>query len=66
MGRTLVLAALGLVVLIFAGWLVVSLFGAVLKLAFYLLVGAAVVGGGYYLVTKGRAALRSGRYRQLP
>jgi hypothetical protein len=63
-GRNLFWLALGVVALIFVGWLVVSLFGTLLKLLFFLLIGAAVVGGVAFLVGKGRA-LRDGKFRQL-
>jgi predicted membrane channel-forming protein YqfA (hemolysin III family) len=64
-GRALVWMALGVVALIFVGWLVVSLFSTLLKLTFFLLVGAAVVGGVVYLVGRGRSALRGGKFKQL-
>jgi hypothetical protein len=50
--------AIGAVALIVIGMVVVSLIGTLLKLGFYLLVGAAVVAGGYYLVGKARGGLR--------
>jgi Family of unknown function (DUF5326) len=58
-------AALVVVGLIFVGWLVLSLLGTLVKFAFYLLVGAAVVGGAVYLVGKARGAIRDGRFKQL-
>ena len=63
--KSLVLLALAVVALIFVGWLVVSLLGTLLKLAFFLLIGAAVVGGAVYLVGKARGAVRGGKFKQL-
>jgi hypothetical protein len=57
--------AIGAVALIVVGMVVVSLLGTLLKLGFYLLVGALVVGGGYYLAGKVRGGLRGGRFRSL-
>ena len=65
MGKTVILVALGVVALVFVGWLVLSLLGTLLKFAFYLLVGVAVVGGGVYLVGKARSAIRDGRFKQI-
>jgi predicted membrane channel-forming protein YqfA (hemolysin III family) len=45
---------LGIVALVVIGWLVISLLGALIKILFYLLVGALVVGGVVYLVGKAR------------
>ena len=56
----------GGVVLILAGWLVLSLLGTLLKLGFYLIVGALVVGGGLYLVGRARRSLGGDQRRQLP
>lgn len=64
-GKTLIWVALGMVALIFVGWLVLSLLGTLVKLAFYLLIGVVVVGGAIWLVGKGRAALRDGRFKQI-
>ncbi len=65
MAKNLVWVALAILALIVVGWVVVSLLGALLKIAFYLLIGAAVVGGAVYLVSRGRRALREGRFKQL-
>ena len=64
-GKTLILVALGVVALVFVGWLVLSLLGTLLKFAFYLLVGVVVVGGGVYLVGKASSAIRDGRFKQI-
>lgn len=58
--------ALAVVALVVLGSVVLSVLGAVLKFALYLVVGAAVVGGGLYLVNKARGAIRGGRFKQLP
>jgi hypothetical protein len=65
MGKTLILIALGVVALVVVGMVVVSLLGTIVKFVFYLLVGAAVVGGVVFLVGKGRKAVRDGRFREL-
>jgi hypothetical protein len=64
--RTFVLVVLGGVALILLGWLAVSLIGTILKLGLYLLVGAALVGGGYYLYGRARRSLGGNRRRSLP
>ncbi len=65
MGKTLVWLALGVVALIVVGMVVVSVLGALLKFAFYLLVGAAVAGGALYLLRRARARVKGSRFRQL-
>ena len=65
MGKGVLWVLVGGAALILVGWLVVSLFGTLLKLAFYLLVGLAVVGGGMYLVRKVRGSVRGSRWKQL-
>lgn len=55
----------GVVALILIGSLVVWVFGALLKLAIYLLVGAAVVGGAMYLVGKARRGIGGNRRKML-
>ena len=65
MGKSLILFVLGAVVLIVVGMVVVSLLGTLLKLGFFLVVGALAVGGGVYLVGKARRAVRDGRFREL-
>jgi hypothetical protein len=62
----LVWAALAVVGLIFVGWLVLSLLGTLLKLALFLFVGAAVVGGAVYLVGRAKRSVRGGNFKQLP
>jgi positive regulator of sigma E activity len=52
----LVLPVVGLLV---AGWLAVLLLKALLGIAVYLIIGAAVVGGGYYLYRRARRAISS-------
>jgi hypothetical protein len=64
--KTFVWVVVGGVVLILAGWLVLSLLGTLLKLGFYLIVGALVVGGGLYLVGRARRSLGGDQRRQLP
>ena len=58
MAKNLVWLALGVLVLIVIGSIVVSLLGLLLKLALYLVLGALVVGGGYYLYTRARRSVR--------
>jgi hypothetical protein len=64
--KTFAWVLLGGVVLILVGSLVVSALGALLKLGFYLIVGALVVGGGYYLYGRARRAVGGDRRRRLP
>ncbi len=64
--KTFLWVVVGGVVLILAGWLVLSLLGTLLKLGFYLIVGALVVGGGLYLVGRARRSLGGDQRRQLP
>jgi hypothetical protein len=52
----LVLPVVGLLV---AGWLAVLLLKALLGIAVYLIIGAAVVGGGYYLYRRTRRGISS-------
>ncbi|MGY0236621.1 hypothetical protein [Longispora urticae] len=61
MGKLLLWLAVGVVGLALAGWLALKLIGALLGILGYLIVGAAVVGGAYYLYTRARKALTSGR-----
>jgi hypothetical protein len=57
---------LTLVGLVLAGMLAIWLFGHLLSLLWYLLVGALVVGGAYYVYGRVRRGIASGRYRRLP
>ncbi len=52
MAKNVVWVALAVVALVLVGWLVISLLGTLIKILFYLLVGAAVVGGVVYLAGK--------------
>ncbi|MBG6138498.1 hypothetical protein [Longispora fulva] len=61
MGKLLLWVTVGIVGLALAGWLALKLIGALLGVLGYLLVGAAIVGGAYYLYTRARRALTSGR-----
>jgi hypothetical protein len=56
-GRVLARVALALVGLVLAGMLAIWLLKALLGLAFYLVVGALVVGGGAYLYYRVKRAL---------
>jgi hypothetical protein len=60
MGRFLAWTALGLIGLFVAGWLAIKIFSALLGVIFYLIVGAAVVGGGAYLYYRTKRALGPG------
>jgi O-antigen/teichoic acid export membrane protein len=60
MGRFLVAVTAVLVGLVVAGALAIWLFKALLGLAFYLVVGAAVVGGGAYLYYRAKRAIEPG------
>jgi hypothetical protein len=57
MGRFLAWTAVGVVAVVAVGWLAIALLKALLGVAVYLIVGAAVVGGGAYLYQKGKRAL---------
>jgi hypothetical protein len=65
MARALIWVAVGAIVLIVIGMVVMSLLAAVLKYAVYLVVGALVVGAGFYLVGRARRALGGSRLRRL-
>jgi hypothetical protein len=58
--KNLVWLALGVLVLIVIGSIVVSLLGLLLKLVLYLVLGALVVGGGYYVYARTRRSVRGG------
>jgi hypothetical protein len=64
--KNLILVALAFVALVVIGSFVLSVLGGILKIALYLLVGLAVVGGALYVVGKARGAIRGGRFKQLP
>ena len=64
--KTFLWVVLAVIVLILVGSFVLSLLGALLKLGFYLIVGALVVGGGLYLVGRARRSLGGHQRRQLP
>ncbi|MFC0528271.1 hypothetical protein [Phytohabitans kaempferiae] len=57
MGRFLAWTAVGVVAVVAVGWLAIALLKALLGVAVYLIVGAAVVGGGVYLYRKGKRAI---------
>jgi hypothetical protein len=59
-GHVLARVALALVGLVLAGMLAVWLLKALLGLAFYLVIGALVVGGGAYLYHRAKRSLGSG------
>ena len=56
---------LTLVGLVIVGAIAVWLLGHLLTVAFYLLVGALVVGGAVYVVGRVRRSLNSGSYRRI-
>lgn len=64
--KTILWILAAVILLIIVGSVVVSVLGTLIKLAFYLLVGALVVGGGIYLVGRARRSLGGDRRRQLP
>ena len=64
--KTFLWVVLAVIVLILVGSFVLSLLGTLLKLGFYLIVGALVVGGGLYLVGRARRSLGGNQRRQLP
>lgn len=57
MGRFLAWTAVGVVAVVAVGWLAIALLKAILGIAVYLIVGAAVIGGGAYLYRKGKRAI---------
>jgi len=60
MGRLLAWTVAAIVGLALAGMLAIALFKALLGMVFYLIVGAVVVGGGFYLYAKTKSALGPG------
>jgi uncharacterized protein DUF5326 len=65
MMKVVLWGVVGVVALILLGSLVVSLIGVLFKVALYLLVGLAVVGGAMYLVGKVRRGLPGSGRRSL-
>jgi hypothetical protein len=63
MAKTLAWVALGIVVLFVVGSLVVSLLKALFSLVFYVIVGALVVGGGWYLYQRLKSGASRGQIR---
>lgn len=57
-------ALLFLVALLVAGWIAIGVFHFLFSIIGYLIVGALVVGGGYYLYGRAKRELRSGRVRR--
>ncbi|GAA4696006.1 hypothetical protein Prum_047520 [Phytohabitans rumicis] len=57
MGRFLAWTAVGVVAVVAVGWLAIALLKALLGVAVYLIVGAAVIGGGAILYRKARRAI---------
>ena len=60
MGRLLLGIIAAIVALVVVGVLAIKLIGALMGVFFYLLVGAAVVGGGAYLYYRAKRALEPG------
>ncbi|GAA1744850.1 DUF5326 family protein [Luedemannella helvata] len=63
MAKALLWVAIGVVVLLAVGSLVVSLVKTLVSLAFYLIVGALVVGGLWYVFHRLRSAATRGDQR---
>ncbi len=59
--RNALIAVVGLVVV---GWLAIAILSMLWHIIFYLVLGAAVVGGGYYLYGRAKRALRSGQVQR--
>ena len=60
MARLLAWTVAAIVGLALAGMLAIALFKALLGIVFYLIVGAIVVGGGFYLYGRAKTALGPG------
>jgi hypothetical protein len=58
--KNLLWVALAIIALIVVGWVVINVLGALLKLALYLIIGAAVVYGVVWLINRGKRAARTG------
>jgi hypothetical protein len=54
-----------LVGLVIAGMITIWALGHLLSLIGYLIVGALVVGGAYYVIGRVRRGIASGRYRRI-
>jgi predicted metal-binding membrane protein len=57
MGRFLAWTAAAIVATVAVGWIAIALLKALIGVAVYVIVGAAVIGGGVYLYHKGKRAL---------
>ncbi|GLH95508.1 hypothetical protein K1W54_15125 [Micromonospora sp. CPCC 205371] len=57
MGRFLAWTAAAIVATVAVGWIAIALLKALIGVAVYVIVGAAVIGGGVYLYQKGKRAL---------
>lgn len=64
MRKYLIWAGVGLLVILLFGKLIVGVLAFVVKLVLWLLVGAALVVGAFYLVRWVRAGLNEGRFRR--
>ena len=56
---------LALVGLVVVGMIAIWAFGHLLSLLWYLIVGALVVGGAYFVIGRVRRGIASGRYRRI-
>jgi hypothetical protein len=60
MGRIVAGIALLVAAVIVVGWVAITVVHALLSLAWYLIIGALVVGGGYWLYRRARRAIEPG------
>ena len=60
MGRAMAGLALLAVAVVLVGWVAMSVLNALLGLAWYLIFGALVVGGGVYLYRRARRSMAAG------